>query len=157
MCYLYRCFVGDDIEMTVEDCIVRDRKNPVTDPHETSRSVSEMKEWVCSKLDKPDGTIHRDCMRLYTGGDAFRVCYSSIRDGTTCLCSAELCNGSTSAMRQFSSPTCQNLVKYSVHLISCFILVTMFTSYHQTISKGQEQYVIKRAFKPHTNMRQRIS
>ena len=45
-----RCFVGDDVEMTVEDCIIRDRKNPIHDPRETSRSVSEMKEWTCAKM-----------------------------------------------------------------------------------------------------------
>lgn len=76
-----------------EDCFLRDRKNPEFDPRETSRSVSEMKEWVCSKIDRPDGTTTKDCMRLYTGGEAFRVCYSSYADGSTCLCSSELCNG----------------------------------------------------------------
>ena len=52
--------------MTVEDCIIRDRKNPVHDPRETSRSVSEMKEWTCAKMTKPDGTVRRDCQ---TGED----------------------------------------------------------------------------------------
>jgi len=61
---------------------------------ETSRSVSEMKEWVCSKLDRPDGTVERDCARLYTGGTLFRVCYVNSVEGTTCLCSKELCNSS---------------------------------------------------------------
>ena len=43
------------------------------DPREKPRSVSELKEWVCSKYDRPDGVVIRDCMRLYTGGEAFRV------------------------------------------------------------------------------------
>ena len=77
----------------MEDCLLRDKANPSTDPRETSRSVSEMKEWVCSKLDRPDGTIVRDCTRLYTGGTLFRVCYTNNLDGSTCLCSRELCNG----------------------------------------------------------------
>ena len=87
-----RCFVGDEVEMSVEDCIARDKSTPNLDPRETSRSVSEMKEWVCSKITKPDGSVSRDCMRLYTGGEAFRVCYTNRAQGSTCLCSAELCN-----------------------------------------------------------------
>ncbi len=47
---LFSCFVGQDNDMVVEDCIERDRRNPLTDPRETSRSVSEMKEWTCSKV-----------------------------------------------------------------------------------------------------------
>ncbi len=79
--------------MVVEDCFQRDVRNPLTDPRETSRSVSEMKEWTCSKMDRPDGSVVRDCLRLYTGGTLFRVCYTNSADGSTCLCSSELCNG----------------------------------------------------------------
>lgn len=93
----FRCFVGDDVDMTVEDCIERDRNTPELHPMETSRSVSEMQEWVCSKMDRPDGQVIRDCMRMYTGGEAFRVCYANEADGKTCLCSRELCNGATAA------------------------------------------------------------
>lgn len=63
------------------------------------RSVSEMKEWTCSKVDRPDGEVIRDCMRLYTGGTLFRVCYTNSADGSTCLCSSELCNGAAAAAR----------------------------------------------------------
>ena len=51
----------------MEDCIQRDPL-PIVNPQEISRSVSEMKEWVCSKIDKPDGSVERDCMSMYTGG-----------------------------------------------------------------------------------------
>ncbi len=89
-----RCFVGRGTEnLVVEDCFERDRRHPLTDPRETSRSVSEMKEWTCSKIDRPDGEIIRDCLRLYTGGTLFRVCYTNSADGSTCICSGELCNG----------------------------------------------------------------
>ena len=84
--------------MVVEDCIERDRRNPLTDPRETSRSVSEMKEWTCSKLDRPDGSVERDCLRLYTGGTLFRVCYTNSADGSTCICSGELCNGGSGSI-----------------------------------------------------------
>ena len=135
----YRCFVGVDDDMTVEDCIIRDRKNPVLDPHQTSRSVSEMKEWVCSKMAKPDGKIYRDCLRLYTGGEAFQVCYSSIADGSSCLCSSELCNGSPSPThRQFTSLTCQNFIRSSSGLICCIILVLVSNDYHHTILAGNQ-------------------
>ncbi|CAB4065643.1 unnamed protein product [Lepeophtheirus salmonis] len=78
-----------------EDCLKRGvPKEDELDPRETSRSVSEMKEWVCSKIDRPNGQVIRDCMQLYTGGEAFRVCYTNDEHGSTCLCSAELCNGS---------------------------------------------------------------
>ena len=88
--------------MIVEDCIARDKSNPVTDPRQTSRSVTEMKEWVCSKITKPDGNVRRDCTRLYTGGEAFTVCYTNTAEGSTCLCSAELCNGAVSRINRFS-------------------------------------------------------
>ena len=91
--FLRRCFVGTGSDLHVEDCIDRDKRNPLTDPRETSRSVSEMKEWTCSKADRPDGTVVRDCTRLYTGGTLFRVCYTNSAEGSTCICSAELCNG----------------------------------------------------------------
>ena len=66
---IFRCFVGssDDATQTVEDCIQRDPP-AIQNPQEISRSVSEMKEWVCSKIDRPDGTVRRDCMSMYTGG-----------------------------------------------------------------------------------------
>ncbi len=73
--FVDRCFVGINSDLRVEDCLARDRAHPLTDPRETSRSVSEMKEWTCSKMDKPDGTVIRDCMRLYTGGTLFRYRY----------------------------------------------------------------------------------
>ena len=65
------CFVGNDIEMTVEDCLLRPHILTQFDyahPHEISRSVSEMKEWVCAKMERPNGTLVRDCMSMYTGG-----------------------------------------------------------------------------------------
>ena len=34
-CLISRCFVGDAFEMTVEDCLARDRANPEKDPRET--------------------------------------------------------------------------------------------------------------------------
>ena len=122
--------------MTVEDCIIRDRKNPVHDPRETSRSVSEMKEWTCAKMTKPDGTVRRDCLKLYTGGEDFQICYGSHKDGDTCLCSRELCNGSTSITRKFQKLTCQNLIKSSSSLISCLFLILMFKNYCQTVVTG---------------------
>ena len=137
-----RCFVGDDIEMTVEDCIIRDRKNPILDPRETSRSVSEMKEWTCAKMTKPDGTVRRDCLKLYTGGEDFQICYGSHKDGDTCLCSRELCNGSTSFTRKLKQLTCQNLIKSSSSLISCLFLILMFKNYCQTVATGQTYYVM---------------
>jgi len=89
----FRCFVGssDDTTQTVEDCIQRDPL-AIQDPQEISRSVSEMKEWVCSKIDRPDGTVRRDCMSMYTGGEHFDVCLTNPYDGRKCLCSTELCN-----------------------------------------------------------------
>lgn len=35
--FVPRCFVGRENEMRVEDCIERDKRNPLTDPMETSR------------------------------------------------------------------------------------------------------------------------
>ena len=134
----FRCFVGNDIEMIVEDCLFRDQKNPVIDPQETSRSVSEMKEWTCAKMTKPDGSVSRDCMRLYTGGEQFHICYSSTKDGDTCLCSTELCNGSTSIVRKL---TCQNVIKSSTSLIACLCLIIMFKNYCQTVLTGQTCYL----------------
>ena len=66
----FRCFVGNDVEMTVEDCLLRPHilTHYQPHPHEISRSVSEMKEWVCAKTERPDGTLIRDCMSMYTGG-----------------------------------------------------------------------------------------
>jgi len=137
-----RCFVGDDVEMMVEDCILRDRKNPIHDPRETSRSVSEMKEWTCAKMTKPDGRVIRDCMKLYTGGEHFHICYSSTKDGDTCLCSRELCNGGTSFVtRKFKTLTCQNIIKSSSSLISCIFLIMMFRNYCQTVMTGQAYYL----------------
>ena len=52
--FFCRCFVGDGDDLSVEDCRTRDRDKRVMDPREISRSVSEMKEWVCSKIIKPD-------------------------------------------------------------------------------------------------------
>ena len=63
--------MGNDIEMTVEDCLLRPHILTQFDyahPHEISRSVSEMKEWVCAKMERPNGTLVRDCMSMYTGG-----------------------------------------------------------------------------------------
>ncbi len=81
------------MEMSVEDCIERDRLSPERHPHETSRSVSEMKEWVCAKTMKPDrDTFVRECMKMYTGGESFDVCFANSVNGKTCLCSTELCN-----------------------------------------------------------------
>ena len=63
--------MGNDIEMTVEDCLLRPHiltQFDYTHPHEISRSVSEMKEWVCAKMERPNGTLVRDCMSMYTGG-----------------------------------------------------------------------------------------
>ena len=95
---LFRCFVGEDDDLTVEDCRARDKDKRVSDPREKSRSVSEMKEWVCSKIIKPKGQgVVRDCMRLYTGGEALRVCYANQAEGITCLCSKDLCNGAKPA------------------------------------------------------------
>lgn len=51
-------------------------------------------ELINNHILSTDGSVQRDCMRLYTGGEAFRVCYTSMTDGTTCLCSRELCNAS---------------------------------------------------------------
>ena len=154
---LFRCFVGDDEAMTVEDCISRDRRNPVYDPHETSRSVSEMKEWVCSKMAKPDGRIIRDCFRLYTGGEAFKVCYSSTQDGDTCLCSRELCNGSTSTTRQSTNLTFQRIIRSSGTLISCLLLLMFFKSYCQTTTTCQSYCVKRMTCGRHKNLRERIS
>ena len=128
--------------MTVEDCIIRDRKNPVHDPRETSRSVSEMKEWTCAKMTKPDGTVKRDCLKLYTGGEDFQICYGSTKDGDTCLCSRELCNGSTSLTRKFKKLSCQNLIKSSTSILSCLFLLLMFQTYCQTVATGQAYYVM---------------
>jgi len=88
-----RCFVGssNDEAQNVEDCIQRDPL-PTKNRQEISRSVSEMKEWVCAKIDKPDGSVERDCMSMYTGGEHFDVCLTNPRDGRKCLCSTELCN-----------------------------------------------------------------
>ena len=95
-CFLIcRCFVGEENDMTVEDCIERSLLRLNQHPHEVSRSVSEMKEWVCSKINRPDGTVIRDCMNMYTGGEPFDVCLSNSHEGKKCLCSSELCNGST--------------------------------------------------------------
>ena len=127
--------------MTVEDCIDRDKKYPVHDPKETSRSVSEMKEWTCSKMHKPDGSVIRDCMRLYTGGEEFHVCYSNIKDGDTCLCSSELCNKSTSMRTKLRKLTCQDVIKSSTSLISCLFLIMMFGSYCQTVLTEHSNYI----------------
>ena len=89
----FRCFVGTETALSVENCIERDTNN-LNNPQEISRSVSEMKEWVCSKIDRPDGTVVRDCMSMYTGGELFDVCLTNSFDGRKCLCSAELCNHS---------------------------------------------------------------
>lgn len=80
--------------MTVEDCIERQTKQYEYHPHDISRSVSELKEWVCSKIDRPDGSIKRDCMSMYTGGESFDVCLTNPHDGKKCICSTELCNHS---------------------------------------------------------------
>merc|ERR1712141_920947 len=93
----FRCFVGEENDMTVEDCIERSLLRLKQHPHEVSRSVSEMKEWVCSKIDRPDGTVIRDCMNMYTGGEPFDVCLSNSQEGKKCLCASELCNTSTKA------------------------------------------------------------
>ena len=92
---IYRCFVGTESDMTVEDCIERSLLRLESGAHEVSRSVSEMKEWVCSKIDRPDGTVIRDCMNMYTGGEPFDVCLTNSHDGRKCLCSSELCNDSS--------------------------------------------------------------
>ena len=84
--------MGEENDMTVEDCIERSLLRLELSPHEVSRSVSEMKEWVCSKIDRPDGTVIRDCMNMYTGGEPFDVCLTNSHDGRKCLCSSELCN-----------------------------------------------------------------
>lgn len=102
----FKCFVGDGDDLSVEDCRTRDRDKRVMDPREISRSVSEMKEWVCSKIIKPDadgGGVVRDCLRLYTGGEALRVCYANQAQGVTCLCSDELCNHATPALMETSA------------------------------------------------------
>ena len=127
--------------MTVEDCIIRDKNYPVHDPKETSRSVSEMKEWTCSKMHKPDGRVIRDCMRLYTGGEEFHVCYSNIKDGDTCLCSSELCNKSTSMRTKLRKLTWQEVIKSSTSLISCLFLIMMFGSYCQTVLTEHSNYI----------------
>merc|ERR1712141_784267 len=92
----FRCFVGNDVEMTVEDCLLRPHilTHYQPHPHEISRSVSEMKEWVCAKTERPDGTLIRDCMSMYTGGEPFEVCFANANEGKKCLCSTELCNNS---------------------------------------------------------------
>ena len=87
---------------------------------------------------KPDGSVSRDCMRLYTGGEQFHICYSSTKDGDTCLCSTELCNGSTSIIRKL---TCQNVIKSSTSLIACLCLIIMFKNYCQTVLTGQTCYL----------------
>ena len=48
----FRCYVGENDERSIEDCAERDKQNPSTDPKEKTKSVSELKEWVCSKYDK---------------------------------------------------------------------------------------------------------
>ncbi len=102
--------------MTVEDCIQRDAND--LHPLDVSRyakkimnldeiqslklccpgfrSVSEMKEWVCSKINRPNGSVVRDCMSMYTGGESFDVCLTNPYDGKKCLCSTELCNPAAS-------------------------------------------------------------
>ena len=49
----FRCYVGENDERSIEDCAERDKQNPSTDPKEKTKSVSELKEWVCSKYNKP--------------------------------------------------------------------------------------------------------
>jgi len=93
----FRCFVGssNDAAQRVEDCIQREADLNQLNPQEISRSVSEMKEWVCSKIDRPDGSVVRDCMSMYTGGEHFDVCLTNPYDGRKCLCSTEYCNQAT--------------------------------------------------------------
>ena len=55
---------------------------------------STFTEWVCAKTVRPDGTLTRDCMSMYTGGEPFDVCFANTNEGKKCLCSSELCNGS---------------------------------------------------------------
>ena len=91
--------MGNDVEMDVEDCLKRppiklSHYKTSDHPHEMSGSVSELKEWVCAKTVRPDGTLIRDCMSMYTGGEPFDVCFANTNEGKKCLCSSELCNGS---------------------------------------------------------------
>ncbi len=51
-------------------------------------------------MDRPDGSVARDCLRLYTGGTLFRVCYTNSAEGSTCICSSELCNGGAAGGRR---------------------------------------------------------
>ena len=101
--------------MSVEDCIERDRLSPENHPHETSRSVSEMKEWVCAKTMRPySDKIERECMKMYTGGESFDVCFANVIDGKTCLCSTELCNLAAS---KHYFPRLKNFV------LTCFVIL----------------------------------
>uniref|UniRef100_A0A0K2U1E7 Low density lipoprotein receptorrelated protein 2 [Equus caballus] n=2 Tax=Lepeophtheirus salmonis TaxID=72036 RepID=A0A0K2U1E7_LEPSM len=79
-----------------------------------------MKEWVCSKIDRPNGQVIRDCMQLYTGGEAFRVCYTNDEHGSTCLCSAELCNGSRGSHLQLPIQILNALTLVVLFILSDF-------------------------------------
>ncbi|XP_071744223.1 uncharacterized protein [Lepeophtheirus salmonis] len=117
----FKCFVGFNHDTVVEDCLKRGvPKEDELDPRETSRSVSEMKEWVCSKIDRPNGQVIRDCMQLYTGGEAFRVCYTNDEHGSTCLCSAELCNGSRGSHLQLPIQILNALTLVVLFILSDF-------------------------------------
>ena len=64
------------------------------------------------------------------------------KDGDTCLCSRELCNGGISFVTpKFKTLTCQNIIKSSSSLISCLFLIMMFRNYCQTVMTGQAYYV----------------
>jgi hypothetical protein len=108
------------MNMTVEDCIERARLHQEMHPHDTSRSVSEMKEWVCSKIDRPNGTVIRDCQSMYTGGEAFDLCYANVVDGKKCLCSTDLCNKTN----QMLMPNKKNLANLLIllYVLSCYVL-----------------------------------
>ena len=116
----FRCFVGEENDMTVEDCIERSLLRLNQHPHEVSRSVSEMKEWVCSKINRPDGTVIRDCMNMYTGGEPFDVCLSNSHEGKKCLCSSELCNSST----RHKANDIMNIILAKMSLI--YLLINIF-------------------------------
>ena len=93
------------------------------DPREKSRSVSEMKEWVCSKIIKPEGAgVVRDCMRLYTGGEALQVCYENRAQGITCLCSADLCNG---VDRATTTPTAAKSTLIVLNALSLILMTKL--------------------------------
>ena len=57
----------------------------------------------CLNLSTDGGGVVRDCLRLYTGGEALRVCYANQAQGVTCLCSDELCNHATPALKETSA------------------------------------------------------